>query len=162
VSVFRNPAPSPNKNTRPKGTIIDTIVLHADSSPKVKSSLDWIRSPQSKVSYHFLLGRLGDVYACVPTNERAWHAGVSEFMGKRNVNDFSIGVSFGNKQDGKEIFTERQYQVGAELVRELMDEYPNITLDRITTHSAISPGRKLDPDKAGPFHMDYFLSLVNK
>jgi N-acetyl-anhydromuramyl-L-alanine amidase AmpD len=160
MTIFRNKTPSPNFNDRPKGTTIDAIVLHADSSPKIKASLDWIRSPQSKVSYHFLIGRLGDVYQCVPTEKRAWHAGVSEFQGRRNLNDFSIGVSFGNRQDGKEVFTEAQYLAGAELVRELMDEYPAITLERITTHSAVSPGRKMDPDKAGPFHMDYFLSLI--
>lgn len=158
MPVFLNQARSPNWNERPKGAEINTIVLHADSSPKVKQSLDWIRSRESKVSYHFLIGRLGDVYECVPPEKRAWHAGVSVFGGRQNVNDFSIGVSFGNKQDGKEPFTEAQYQKGAELVRELMERYPAITTDRITTHAIISPGRKTDPGKL--FHMDYFLSLV--
>jgi AmpD protein len=141
---------------------IDAIVLHADSAPRIKQSLDWIRSRESRVSYHFLIGRLGDVYECVSPEKRAWHAGVSTFKGRNNVNDFSIGVSFGNKQDGKEPFTEAQYLKGAELVRELMDRFPHITLDRITTHRTIAPTRKTDPE--GPsgtwFHLDYFLSLV--
>jgi N-acetyl-anhydromuramyl-L-alanine amidase AmpD len=157
MPVFLNQARSPNWNERPKGTEINTIVLHADASPKVKQSLDWIRSRESKVSYHFLIGRLGDVYECVPPEKRAWHAGVSEFLGQRDVNNFSIGVSLGNKQDGREPFTEAQYQKGAELVKELMERYP-IPPERITTHAIISPGRKHDP---GPlFHMDYFLSLI--
>jgi N-acetyl-anhydromuramyl-L-alanine amidase AmpD len=154
--------PSPNFNQRPSGTVINTIVLHADSAPSVASSLSWIRDRKSKVSYHYLIGRHGDVYECVAPNLRAWHAGVSSFRGKGNVNDFSIGVSFGNNQKG-EAFTEAQYQKGAELCRELMLMYPAITIDRITTHSAVSPGRKLDPDKS-PSRWDsaYFFSLVTE
>jgi AmpD protein len=150
--------PSPNFNQRPSGTAIDAVVLHADSAPKVSHSLDWIQRKESKVSYHYLIGRHGDVYECVTPNLRAWHAGVSTFKGRGNVNDFSIGVSFGNKNDGKEPYTEAQYQKGAELVRELMVLFPSITKDRITTHAVISPGRKTDP---GPrFDLPYFLGLI--
>jgi N-acetyl-anhydromuramyl-L-alanine amidase AmpD len=150
--------PSPNFNTRPSGVVIDAIVIHADSAPKVSQSLDWLRRKESKVSYHFLIGRHGDVYECVHPNLRAWHAGVSTFRGRTDVNDFSVGVSFGNKNDGKEPYTEAQYRKGAELCRELMLKYPMITKDRITTHAIISPGRKTDP---GPrFDMPYFLSLI--
>jgi N-acetyl-anhydromuramyl-L-alanine amidase AmpD len=150
--------PSPNFNQRPAGTVIDAVVLHADSAPKVSQSLDWLRRKESKVSYHYLIGRHGDVYECVTPNLRAWHAGVSTFKGRSNVNDFSIGVSFGNKNDGKEPYTEAQYQKGAELVRELMQMYPAITRERITTHAIISPGRKTDP---GPrFDFNYFIGLI--
>jgi AmpD protein len=150
--------PSPNFNTRPAGSVIDAVVIHADSSSKVSQSLDWIRRKESKVSYHYLIGRHGDVYECVAPALRAWHAGVSEFQGRRNANDWSIGVSFGNRNDGKEPYTEAQYQKGAELIREMMILFPHITKDRITTHAIISPGRKTDP---GPkWDMAYFLGLI--
>jgi AmpD protein len=149
---------SPNYSDRPAGTVINTIVLHADSAPKVAGSIEWLRDPASRVSYHVLLGRLGDCYQFVPFDKKAWHAGKSVFEGEDDVNRFSIGVSFGNRNDGKEPYTEAQYQKGAELIRELMVLFPSITKDRITTHAIISPGRKTDP---GPkFDLPYFLGLI--
>lgn len=138
-------AASPNHNARPKGVAIDTLVLHADASPDAKSSISWIRSPESKVSYHVLIDRDGSVYRFVDTARRAWHAGKSVFQGRENVNDFSIGLSFANRNDGKEPYTDLQYQVGAAVAAGWMRVHPAITLDRITTHAAISPGRKTDP-----------------
>ncbi len=153
--------PSPHYNDRPSGEI-SAIVLHADTAAKVSQSIAWIRDPKSKVSYHTLVGRHGDAYQLVPFEKRAWHAGKSSFKGRSNVNDFSIGISFGNKQDG-EPFTDAQYTTAAALIRELMTRYPDITLDRITTHSAVSPSRKTDPDKSpSKFDMAYLLSLIGK
>ena len=150
--------PSPNYNSR-DGSDIDCIVLHADAAPKIAQSIDWLRDPESKVSYHVIIGRLGDCYQLVDFDDRAWHAGKSVFQGVSDVNDYSIGVCFGNRQDGVERFTEAQYQVGAELCRELCDRYL-ITTDRITTHQAIAPTRKSDPGRF--FDLPYFLELVSK
>ena len=105
---------------------------------------------------------MGHVYQLVDTNRRAWHCGRSEFKGRPDVNDYSIGVSFGNRNDGVEEYTELQYDIGAELCAALLSRYPHITIDRITTHAAIAlpPGRKTDP---GPqFDLDYFKALIQK
>ena len=94
------------------------------------------------------------------TLRRAWHCGRSSFLGQEDVNDYSIGVCFGNKNDGREPYTDQQYETGAELVRVLMERYPSITRDRITTHAAIAVpvGRKTDP---GPlFDLDRFLGML--
>jgi N-acetyl-anhydromuramyl-L-alanine amidase AmpD len=160
--------PSPNFNERPAGVTISAVVLHADSAPKVASSIQWCRTPKHKlpkpnngpVSYHDIIGRIGDVYHLVDYDKRAWSNGKSVFKGVSDVNDYAISISFGNRQDGKEPFTEAQYQTGAALVRELMLRYPAITKDRITTHAKISPGRKYDPEIQGPFDLKYFLSLI--
>lgn len=150
---------SPNHGARPKDTAIDCVVLHADASSNAAASISWIRSEKSKVSYHSLIDRDGQVYRFVETSRRAWHAGVSEFMGRRNVNDFAIGLAFANKNDGVESYTDLQYQIGAAVVAAWMRVYPKITLDRITTHAAIAPGRKNDP--LG-FDMPRFLDLVKQ
>lgn len=151
--------PSPNQGRRPIGVDISAIVLHADVSTSTNGTLSWIRSPKSKASYHYLLGRAGHVYECVAPTRRAWHAGVSSFGGVRDCNDYSIGVCFSNNQRG-ETFPDRQVEAGAELVAGLMHRYPLITLERITTHAAIAlpPGRKTDPGKL--FMMAWFLSRV--
>jgi AmpD protein len=159
--------PSPNYNKRPRGVEINTIVLHADSAPAVKSSINWCRTPGNKlpkgykpVSYHVIVGRLGDAYQLVDFEDRAWHSGVSSFMGRDDLNNYSIGLAFGNKQDG-EPFKEAAYQTMAALIRELMLRYPAITRERITLHSVVAPGRKFDPDKnQSRFDMDYLMSLI--
>lgn len=138
-------AASPNWNERPKGVVPDTLVLHADASTKASASVAWIRRADSKVSYHALVDRDGTVYLFVPLGKRAWHAGLSEYRGRKNVNDFSLGLAFANRNDGIEPYTDAQYEIGALLASQWMVRFPTIGLDRITTHALISPGRKTDP-----------------
>lgn len=131
--------------TRPAGVAVDTVVLHADASSHSSATVSHIRDPLSKVSYHALVDRDGSVYRFVETLHRAWACGVSEFRGRANVNDFSVSLAFSNKNDGVETYTDTQYQVGAALVAGWMAKHKAITIDRITTHAAIAPGRKTDP-----------------
>ena len=109
VRIFHRP--SPNHGARPAGTTIDCIVLHADAARTVAQSLGWILQAKSGVSYHYLIGRLGDVYECVPPERRAWHAGRSAFEGRPDCNDYAIGVSFGNLNDGVEPYRDDQLGV---------------------------------------------------
>lgn len=137
--------PSPNRNSRPEGVRITAIVLHADASNRVDSSLDWCRRPESKVSYHFLIGRTGNVFLLVHPEQRAWHCGVSELEGVPDVNDFSIGVCLSNRNDG-ESFSKSQLFEAALICSQLSQHY-GIPLDRIVTHAQIARpvGRKTDP-----------------
>lgn len=150
-------AASPNYNERPKGVLPSVLVLHADASPKASASVAWIRRSDSKVSYHALVDRDGTVYMFVPLGKRAWHAGVSEYQGRKNVNDFSLGLAFANRNDGIEPYTDAQYEIGALLAAQWMVRFPTIGLDRITTHAIISPGRKTDPMG---FDMERFKALI--
>ena len=147
---------SPHFNSRPAGTIIDCIVLHADASTSDSGTLSWFRDPVSKVSYHYLIGRSGHIWQIVEDRRRAWHAGVSTFAGRANCNDYSLGVSFSNAQNG-EAFTPQALRAGVELVAKLCREH-SIPVNRITTHALVSPGRKHDP---GPlFPLGDFLADV--
>jgi N-acetylmuramoyl-L-alanine amidase len=160
MKVFKRP--SPNHGVRPVGTIIDCIVLHADASSTVSSSLGWIMRKESGVSYHFLIGRLGDVYECVPPERRAWHAGKSAFQGRPDCNNYSIGVSFSNLCDGVEPYRPDQIESGVVLCVDLIRRWPAITVARITTHEAVAlpPGRKRDP---GPlFPISDFLAEITE
>ena len=150
---------SPNHNARPVGMIPSAIVLHADAAKQLTSSLSWILQRESKVSYHYLIGRAGHVYECVPPIRRAWHAGVSSFQGDKDCNNYSIGVCLSNAQDG-ELFSDAAVESGARLCAQLMTRFPGITLERITTHQAVAlpPGRKHDPGPLFPF--TFFLSRV--
>lgn len=136
---------SPNQNRRPDGVRVTAIVLHADASNRIDSSLDWCRRPESKVSYHVMVGRSGNVFLLVSPEQRAWHCGVSEMEGVPNVNDYSVGVCLSNRNDG-ETFPSPQLFEASAVCAALVQHY-GIPLDRITTHAAIARpvGRKTDP-----------------
>jgi N-acetyl-anhydromuramyl-L-alanine amidase AmpD len=73
----------------------------------------------------------------------AWHAGVSETPdGRKNVNDFSIGIEVINsKTEGP---SEAQYKNLKKLISYIKDSY---NIKYILGHSDIAPERKDDPWK---------------
>ena len=147
-------------NERPEGTLIDLLVIHSISLPEgeyetgyieqlFQGTLDSTVHPSFeslkglKVSAHLFIDRKGQVTQFVPFDKRAWHAGISSFEGRENCNDYSIGIELeGTDQTA---FTEVQYQRLNQLIRQIQEQYPGITSDRIVGHSDIAPGRKLDP-----------------
>lgn len=133
--------PSPNHS--PRGAPVTAIVLHCDAAAKVESSLDWIRRPESKVSYHVLVDRDGTVYAVVNPDRKAWHAGVSVFQGQSDCNRYAVGVSMANRNDG-EAYPEAQLAAVADVCALLCQHYA-IPVIRITTHAIVAPTRKTDP-----------------
>jgi AmpD protein len=96
-----------------------------------------------QVSAHFLIRRDGEVVQYVSCDDRAWHAGVSEFKGRKGCNDFAIGIELeGTDSSG---YTDEQYQQLMLLTLELMAQYPMIKVNNIVGHCDIAPGRKTDP-----------------
>lgn len=96
-----------------------------------------------RVSAHFFIERDGKLHQFVDTEDTAWHAGESCFMGRRNCNDFSIGIEL--EGDRRHEFTAEQYRVLALLCCAIKELYPAVGNDRIVGHSDVSPGRKWDP-----------------
>ena len=151
--------PSPHHNSRPQGDV-SLLVIHGISLPPGEFGGPWIGDlflgrldPEAhpyfagiaslQVSAHCLIRRDGELVQFVSFDERAWHAGVSEFAGRAACNDFSIGIELeGTDTSG---YTEAQYQQLAAVSRCLMHHYPDITPERIVGHSDIAPGRKTDP-----------------
>jgi len=99
-----------------------------------------------RVSSHLLISRDGSVSQYVPFHCRAWHAGISEYKGVPNCNDFSIGIELEGCDN--EAFTSAQYENLEQIITTLCNTYENITRTRVAGHSDIAPGRKTDP---GPF-----------
>jgi AmpD protein len=110
-----------------------------------------------EVSAHFFINRQGELTQYVAVDKRAWHAGLSRFDGRDNVNDFSIGIELEGTDDIP--YTDSQYQTLCELTLELMRHYP-VTPDRIVGHSDVAPGRKTDP--GGSFDWQRFLQLLKE
>ncbi len=155
---------SPHCDARPSdkfGAIrLDLIVIHAISLPPKKyggnfidelflGTLDKEVHPyfseiaHLRVSSHLLIQRNGALTQYVPFHCRAWHAGVSEYQGHDNCNDFSIGIELEGCDD--DVFTQEQYTHLELVISALCKVYPNLTRTRIVGHSDIAPGRKTDP-----------------
>ncbi|AOA56982.1 1,6-anhydro-N-acetylmuramyl-L-alanine amidase AmpD [Acinetobacter larvae] len=164
---------SPNFNARPTDTEIQLIVIHNISLPPAQfgggyiqqffqNQLDWSLHPYfksiegMKVSAHLLILRSGEVLQFVNLNDRAWHAGRSQYLGKEECNDYSIGIELEGSDDCD--FSEAQYQSLSAVVAVIQQAYPKIK-SHIAGHSDIAPVRKTDP---GP-HFDwlYFRSLLH-
>jgi AmpD protein len=151
---------SPNFDSRPKDTDISLIVIHSISLPPGKyggneikdfflneldtSNHEYFESIKNlKVSSHILIKRTGETLQFVPFNKRAWHAGISSYLGKENCNDYSIGIELEGTDDSE--FTDEQYNSLKNLTSSLIRSYPNLSEDRLVGHSDIASGRKSDP-----------------
>lgn len=123
-----------------------------------------------RVSSHYLIpsGEDEKIYSLVPENERAWHAGVSSFRGRTNINDTSIGIEIVNEGIYKEYrdyptyntyehyvdYEKMQIEKVAQLVKDLSLKY-KIPSRNILAHSDIAPSRKKDPGAKFPWKKLY-------
>jgi len=96
-----------------------------------------------QVSSHLLIRRSGEIIQYVPFTRRAWHAGVSDFEGRANCNDYSIGIELEGTDDIP--YEDEQYSALTAAVVVLIKAYPSITEQRLVGHVDIAPGRKTDP-----------------
>lgn len=150
--------PSENCDARPSDEI-SLIVIHCISLPAGHFGNDYVEQlftnqitlshhpdfadlAELKVASHLFIRRDGRIVQFVPFNQRAWHAGVSEFDGRSQCNDFSIGIELEGIDSGE--FNEAQY---IQLIRvcRLLNEHYEIPNGHIVGHSDIAPGRKTDP-----------------
>lgn len=134
---------------RKPGTAVDTVVLHATAGESLSGAIGWLR--KIGLSYHYVIGdgrRKGDyadgeVVKLVPYTREAFHAGVSFGPQGSGVNRYSIGICADNRNDGREPWTDAQVGAAITLIRELRKAVPSLRY--LTTHYAVSPGRKSDP-----------------
>jgi AmpD protein len=165
---------SPNTDARPDGAPIDLVVVHSISLPPGEYGGPWIEMlfcnslpaeehpyfaeiHQLKVSAHALIRRDGEVVQFVPFQQRAWHAGQSNYCGREACNDFSIGIELEGTDDSA--FEAVQYEKLAALIAALSATYPGIDSSHVTGHSDIAPGRKTDPGSG--FEWDKLYALLN-
>ena len=151
---------SPHFDARPSGVKPDLLVVHGISLPPGEFGGPWIdrlftgtlpldahpfcRTLASlRASAHALIRRDGEIVQYVPFGARAWHAGQSEYDGRRSCNDFSIGVELEGTDETA--YTDAQYEALAQLAAALFDAYPSLGPEHMVGHSDIAPERKTDP-----------------
>ena len=75
----------------------DMIVLHYTASGAAEGSVHWLSAQdQNYVSAHLVVGRDGAVTQLVPFDTIAYHAGVSEWQGRKWLNNYAIGIEIVN------------------------------------------------------------------
>lgn len=128
------------------GTGISCIVLHATADEGDEAGAEsWLCKRDSQASAHLLIRRDGTAVRLVPDALRAWHAGVSAFRGRCDVNAFSLGWELCNRNDGRERFTDAQYETVARIAAHYIGQ--GLTFPEFAGHDevALPPGRKTDP-----------------
>lgn len=123
-----------------QGSYIDDLFLNR-LDPAAHPYFETIHS--LRVSAHLCIFRDGRCTQYVAFDQRAWHAGVSQWQGRERCNDFSIGIEL--EGCDTQPFTDTQYARLARVTQALLAAYPGLSRESITGHSDIAPGRKTDP-----------------
>ena len=148
---------SPNFGPRPEGTQVTLAIVHSISLPPGEYGGDAVERfftnrldaaahqyfeqiSAQRVSSHFFIRRDGAVVQFVSCDQRAWHAGTSQWRGRENCNDWSIGIELEGLEG--ERFERAQYRALIRLLGALRVRYP---LTEVIGHEHVAPSRKVDP-----------------
>lgn len=134
--------PSPNFGPRRDGMTPRLIVLHYTAMAQAQAAIDWLCTPASQVSAHYLVDRDGRITRMVADIHRAWHAGQGAWTGCADVNSASLGIELVNT--GSEPFPAPQMTALEHLLDRLMTAHA-IPPAGIIAHSDLAPLRKSDP-----------------
>jgi len=164
--------PSPNFDARTRP--IDLVVLHytgmqnaeialarlTDAAPVAgKYPGPWqsddapADAPLPRVSAHYVVDEVGQVFNLVPEEHRAWHAGSSAWDGEADVNARSIGIEIVNGGHDFDLpeFPAAQIDAVIALLGEIFERWPALNPKRVVAHSDIAPERKTDPGEKFPW-----------
>ncbi len=161
-------------SSNPRGYIIDATQAASGQNERISSLIFHYTAvddetslrllTQEPVSAHYLIPSAPayqqgkpQVFQLVAEDKRAWHAGVSQWGGRSNLNDSSIGVEivnagFSETADGRiwYPYTADQVALLTSLAKNLIEKYA-IAPENVLGHSDISPMRKSDPGPLFPW-----------
>lgn len=144
---------------RPKPLDISLVVIHNISLPPgifntpyiddlFTLSLDPKAHPYFEniaaleLSTHVFINRQGLITQYVSFLDRAYHAGRSSYKGRKECNDYGIGIELEGTDDTP--FAPAQYDSLNQVIEAVNKAYPD-TRGQIAGHSDVAPGRKTDP-----------------
>jgi N-acetylmuramoyl-L-alanine amidase len=128
------------------------LILHYTGMQSAEAAIARLCDPVAKVSSHYVVDEDGAVFALVPEERRAWHAGVSFWRGRRGLNDSSIGIEIVNPghEWGYRRFPTAQIAAVIGLCRGIVDRH-DIPARNVVGHSDVAPDRKQDPGELFPW-----------
>ncbi len=162
---------SENRNDR-----VRFVIIHYTAG-NWQQSLQILTKPSDRpVSAHYLIPESADasypshsalkVYQLVPEQQRAWHAGDSQWEDRIGLNDQSIGIELVNQswcekqsnqlQQIAELciaadFDPVQLQLLLVLLKDILQRNRDISPTRVLGHSDVVPLRKQDPGSRFPW-----------
>ena len=160
-------------------TRIRFVVIHY-TSIDWENSLKVLTNERYEVSSHYLIPEGGDdtysdqikIFQLVDEENRAWHAGISQWEERTNINDQSIGIELVNqaecsvRQGSQYDYTNNYICLFSEfdsdqidqlilLLKDILSRHDEIKPTYIVGHSDISPDRKFDPGPKFPWKKLY-------
>ena len=119
----------------------EAVVLH-HSDGSYRGGVAWIADPKSKVSYHVLIARDGRRTVFANDTDRCWHAGASSWQGRRDLNSWSLGVSW----EGDTYTQPLGEDAMASAIEYLVPRMKKwgIPMNMVVTHQQVAPTRKTD------------------
>ena len=160
-------------------TRIRFVVIHY-TSIDWENSLKVLTNERYEVSSHYLIPEGGDdtysdqikIFQLVDEENRAWHAGISKWEQRTNINDQSIGIELVNqaecsvRQGSQYDYTNNYICLFSEfdsdqidqlilLLKDILSRHDEIKPTYIVGHSDISPDRKFDPGPKFPWKKLY-------
>jgi N-acetylmuramoyl-L-alanine amidase len=144
--------PSPNIGPRRGVMAPEFVILHYTGMESAKVACEWLCSPQSGVSCHYLIDEAGAITQMVDEDLRAWHAGVASWKGQTDINSRSVGIEIHNPGHdfGYADFLSPQIEAVIELCRDIAIRQ-GIVPAGILAHSDVAPLRKIDPGEKFPW-----------
>ena len=148
MDITRCPSPNFDERQLP----VSMIVLHYTGMPDAEGALNRLRSPDAKVSAHYLVDEQGEVFQLVDEEKRAWHSGRSYWRGITDVNSASVGIEVVNPghEFGYRPFPDEQIASVIPLVADIKERH-GIGRGNVVGHSDVAPARKEDPGELFPW-----------
>lgn len=131
---------------------VEFVVLHYTSASNERS-LELLS--RWNVSSHYLITDepAPRVYQLVDESRRAWHAGVSQWFERTDMNSASIGIEIVNAGGSGQVwapYSEAQIETLRLLLADIVERH-QIKPHNIVGHSDIAPQRKVDPGPLFPW-----------
>lgn len=170
VPFFPSPEENRNHYDDRQGESINSLVMHYTVSNFPRTfDIFTANKPDGRVSAHYAISETDDalgieggkIIQVVPENKRAWHAGISQWKGIKNLNPTSIGIENIHKgyveEQGHRTwfpFDDKQIQSLGQLSQSIVEKY-DIHPTQVIGHQDIAFDRKEDPGILFPWDTLY-------
>lgn len=125
---------SPRNRERPLRRQTNFIILHTTEAPTESS----VNKLSANGECHYVIDPYGRIYRIIDSRRVAYHAGMSMWNGRVNLDESSIGIEMVGYHDRN--LSAQQYTSLAALLRELKLQY-KIPDERVMPHAMVAYGR---------------------
>lgn len=148
---------SPHFEPRKNGAVPSFLIIHYTETENAAEPDGYFmatiaRADGARVSAHYMIDVDGATTQYVAEDQRAWHAGLSEWEGVADINSHSIGIELvnGGPRYGYTEFPPAQIAALIELSQGIIARHA-IPATQVLGHADVAPGRKIDPDYKLPW-----------